>query len=90
MKSLLKVLVQPRASRNAIVGWHGDELKIALTAPPVEGAANAALIDFVAEALKLKRRHITLHSGESSRHKVLNIVSDDQNWQRQLPPKSSV
>jgi uncharacterized protein (TIGR00251 family) len=89
VSSLLKVFVQPRASRNAIVGWQGDELKIALTAPPVDGAANAALIDFVAEAFQLKRRQITLHSGESSRHKVLNILSDDQNWQRQLPPKAT-
>lgn len=85
MAERLKVLVQPRASRNAMVGWQGDELKIALTAPPVDGAANAALIDFVADTLKLKRRQISLHSGESSRHKVLAIAADSDDWRQQLP-----
>lgn len=85
MPELLKVLVQPRASRNAIVGWQGDELKIALTAPPVDGAANAALIAFAAEAFNLKKRQITLHSGETSRHKVLAIDSADQQWRTILP-----
>ncbi len=89
MSTLLKVFVQPRASRNAIVGWQGDELKIALTAPPVDGAANAALITFAAEALNLKKRQITLHSGETSRHKVLAIDVENRNWQLQLPAKTS-
>jgi hypothetical protein len=85
MPDLLKVLVQPRASRNAIVGWQGDELKITLTAPPVDGAANAALVAFVAEALHLKKRQITLHSGETSRHKVLAIDADYEQWREALP-----
>lgn len=81
----LAIHVQPRASRNAIAGWHGEALKVALTAPPVEGAANAALIDFLAEAFQLKRRHIRLISGESSRHKLLEFDADAASIARYLP-----
>ena len=72
----LAVHVQPRASRNAVVGWHGDALKVALTAPPVDGAANAALIAFIAEHFGLKRSQISLVRGDSSRHKLLALDAD--------------
>ncbi|MFZ5843943.1 MAG: DUF167 domain-containing protein [Pseudomonadota bacterium] len=72
----LAVHVQPRASRNAVVGWHGDALKVALTAPPVEGAANAALIAFIAEHFGLKRSQISLVRGDSSRQKLLALDAD--------------
>jgi uncharacterized protein len=83
----LAVHVQPRASRNAILGWHGDALKIALTAPPVEGAANAALIAFVADAFGLKRQQISLLRGDSSRHKLLELDADDASILIRLPPR---
>ena len=83
----LAVHVQPRASRNAIVGWHGDTLKIALTAPPAEGAANAALIAFVAEAFGLKRSQITLLRGDSSRHKLLELDADPALIATKLPAR---
>ncbi len=68
------VRVQPRASRNAVVGEMGDALKIALTAPPVEGKANEACVDFVANLLKVQRSSVTIASGESSRNKVVRIA----------------
>lgn len=68
------VRVQPRASRNAVVGEMGDALKIALTAPPVEGKANEACVDFVANLLKVPRSSVTIASGESSRNKVVRIA----------------
>lgn len=68
------VRVQPRASRNAIAGEMGDALKIALTAPPVEGKANEACVDFLANLLKVPRSSITIASGESSRNKVVRIA----------------
>ena len=69
----LHVHVQPRASRNAVLGWQEGALKVALTAPPVEGAANAALVELLAEALGLKKRAITVTAGLASRHKTIEI-----------------
>ena len=68
------VRVQPRARRNAIAGEMGDALKIALTAPPVEGKANEACVDFLANLLKVPRSSVTIASGESSRNKVVRIA----------------
>jgi hypothetical protein len=68
------IRVQPRASRNAVVGEMGDALKIALTAPPVEGKANEACIEFLAILLKVPRSSVTIASGESSRNKVIRVA----------------
>jgi uncharacterized protein (TIGR00251 family) len=64
--------VQPRASRNEIAGLHGAELRVRITAPPVDGAANEALVAFMAAALALSRSDVTLLAGEGSRSKVLS------------------
>jgi hypothetical protein len=63
--------VQPRASRSEIAGLHGAALRIRLTAPPVDGAANDALIQFLADELGVARSELTLVSGGSSRSKVV-------------------
>jgi len=68
------VKVQPRAKKNAITGELGDALKLALTAPPVEGRANAACIEFFANLLKVPRSSVTIASGETSRRKVIRIA----------------
>ncbi len=68
------VRVQPRASRNTVAGKVGDALKVALTAPPVEGKANEACVDFLANLLKVPRSSVTIASGESSRNKVVRIA----------------
>jgi len=70
----LKVRVQPRASRCEVLGWRGDALAIRLTAPPVEGAANRACRDFLAEALGVKRADVELLSGEKSREKRFRVA----------------
>ena len=70
----LAVKLQPRASRNAIQGAHGAELKIAVTAPPVDSAANSALLEFLAEKLTLPRSRIQLARGQTSRHKTIFIA----------------
>ena len=67
------IRVQPRARKNAILGEIGDALKIALTAPPVEGRANDACIEFLAEFLKVPRSSITIAAGETSRNKVIRV-----------------
>ncbi len=68
---VLSVRVQPKASRNAIQGIHGEALKISLTAPPVDGAANKACIAFLAKTLKHPRAAIEILSGATSRNKRL-------------------
>ncbi len=74
-KLKITVRVVPNASRNEIVGWVGDELKIKVQAPAEGGRANKALLEFLAKALKLSRREITIATGEKSRHKVLQFAS---------------
>src|SRR2546425_6798432 len=70
----ISIRVQPRASRNAVVGWTGDTLNIRLTAPPVEGAANAACLKFLADLLDLPPSQLTILRGERSRQKVIRIT----------------
>ncbi len=65
--------VQPRAKRNAVVGEVGEAVKIALTAPPVEGRANQALVEFFAELLGVARSSVNIISGETSRDKVVRV-----------------
>jgi uncharacterized protein (TIGR00251 family) len=67
------VKVHPRAKKNAITGELGDALKLALTAPPVDGAANEACIKFLAEVLDVPRSSVSIAAGESSRQKVIRV-----------------
>ena len=69
----LSLRVQPRASRNAVVGWTGDTLNIRLSAPPVEGAANAACLEFLADLLDLPQSQFEILRGSRSRTKVIRI-----------------
>ena len=68
------VKVHPRAKKNAITGEVGDALKLALTAPPVDGKANEACIEFFAKLLKVPRSSVTIASGRSSRNKVIRVA----------------
>jgi uncharacterized protein len=68
------VKVHPRAKKNAITGELGDALKLSLTAPPIDGKANAACIEFFAKFLKVPRSSVTIAAGESSRNKVIRVI----------------
>jgi uncharacterized protein (TIGR00251 family) len=68
------VKVHPRAKKNAITGEVGDALKLALNAPPVDGKANEACIDFFARLLKVPRSSVTITSGQTSRNKVIRVA----------------
>ena len=70
---VLSVYIQPRASANQVVGLQGEALKIKLTAPPVEGAANKALVEFMAQYLGLAKSRIQVAKGDRSRQKQLRI-----------------
>jgi len=67
------VRVHPRARKNAITGTLGDALKLSLTAPPAEGRANDACIEFLAEVLRLPRSSVTIAAGPASRNKVVRV-----------------
>ena len=71
--SLLAVRAQPGASRDRIVGLHGRALKIAVTAPPEKGRANAAIVRVLARALRVARGSVTVHSGGTSRDKWIRV-----------------
>jgi uncharacterized protein (TIGR00251 family) len=68
------VKVHPRAKKNAITGELGDALKISLTAPPIDGKANEACIEFFAKLLKVPRSSVTIASGHTSRSKVIRVA----------------
>ena len=73
----IAVRVQPRAGRDRVVGAHGGALKVQVSAPPVEGAANQAVIIVLAEWLGVPRRSVAVLRGHSGRDKLIEIVSDD-------------
>jgi len=68
------IKVQPRARKNAVVGTLGDALKVSLTAPPVDGKANQACIDFFAKLLKVPRSSVTIAAGQTNRNKVIHVA----------------
>ena len=70
---ILRVQVQPRASRDEVVGPHGDGLKIRITAAPVAGAANKHLLKFLAKKLRVARSQMSIASGATSRAKSISI-----------------
>jgi uncharacterized protein (TIGR00251 family) len=72
--------VQPRASRTAIAGTMGDAIKLAITAPPVDGKANQAVIEYLAELFRVAKSSIVILSGETGRNKLIAVrgVSAEQ------------
>ena len=70
---MLSVKAQPRASRSEVSGLLGTELKVKVAAPPVDGAANEALVEFLSDTLKVPRRSVQLVRGASATHKVFSI-----------------
>lgn len=68
------VRVHPRAKHNVITGEVGDALKLSLTAPPVDGKANEACIDFLAKLLEVPRSSVTIAAGRSGRNKVIRVA----------------
>ena len=77
---IVRVRVQPRAKKNALAGQIEQEWKLLLTAPPVEGRANQACIEFFARGLRIPQSRVRLLSGEKSRHKVIELdgVSEEE------------
>lgn len=70
----LEIYVQPRASKTEVVGLHGTALKIRLAAPPVDGAANQALVEYIADRLNVSKSSVRLVGGATSRRKVIEVA----------------
>ena len=70
----LAVKAIPNAPRSEVVGWLGDALKVKVHAPPLEGRANEALCEFLADTLDLPRRSVTVVRGDTSRQKIIRIA----------------
>jgi len=70
---LLSVKLQPRSSANRILGAQGDELRIKVTAPPVDSAANEALVKFLSKTLDCPRGSVEIAKGHTSRHKAIRL-----------------
>ena len=81
----LTLHVQPGAKRSEITGLHGGALKIRLSAPPVEGRANDALLKFLAGIFAVPLRNIALQQGGQSRHKVVSIAGSPVEPETLLP-----
>jgi uncharacterized protein len=71
---ILEILVQPRASRTRVVGEHDGRLKVQLAAPPVDGEANAALVEFLADALGVRRSDVAIERGDTGRRKTVRVA----------------
>ena len=74
----LRIFLQPKASRDQIVGLHDNELKIAITAPPIDGQANAHLLKYLSKLFKVPKSSIVLEKGELQRHKQIFIPEPKQ------------
>jgi len=74
---VLNLHIQPRASKSEVCGVQGDALKIRLTSPPVDGAANKLCREFLAELFHVPKSAVEIISGETSRHKRVKITAGD-------------
>jgi len=83
-ESRLSVTLSPRAKNSALVGRHGQDLKIKIAAPPAEGLANQALLKFLAELLGLNNKCLSLVAGQRGRRKIVKIegLSETELWER--------
>ncbi len=79
---ILQVQVQPGASRDEVVGLHGDRVRVRITAPPVDGKANRHLVEWLAALFDVPRSQVTLLRGESGRAKTIRVATP-----RRVPPE---
>ncbi|HBH13947.1 MAG TPA: YggU family protein [Leclercia adecarboxylata] len=75
---VLRLYIQPKASRDTIIGLLGDEVKVAITAPPVDGQANAHLVKYLAKQFRVAKSQVLLEKGELGRHKQVKILNPQQ------------
>jgi hypothetical protein len=87
---VLNLHIQPRASRNEVCGVQGNALKIRLTSPPVDGAANKLCREFLAELFNVPKSAVEIISGETSRQKRVRITGADSETLRKILGRATV
>ena len=88
MAARLRVHVQPGAKRGEVVGWQGDALRVRVQAPPVEGRANQAVVELLAEALDVAKSQVAILQGHSGRDKLVAVEGlTIEEIRRRLPPR---
>ena len=85
---LLAIHVQPGAKTTEVAGLHGEDLKIRIAAPPVEGRANALLEEFIARTLGIPKRCVSVVKGVASRRKTVQVIAPQANPELLRPAKS--
>lgn len=73
----LHLFIQPKSSKNEVVGPHNGELKIKITAPPIDGRANEGLIEFLSDHFDIPKRNVILVKGDAGRHKTVDLLGVD-------------
>ncbi len=83
--SRILIKLQPRASKDELLGWDGDEtLRVRVKAPPVDGAANTALIELLSKELRVAKRQVSIVSGAGTRNKVVEFAGISESEVRQV------
>ena len=72
-----RIFVQPKSSKNMVAGIHGDALKVKITAPPVDGAANAMCVKYFSKFLGVSKSSLEIVSGQTGRNKRVRVLLDD-------------
>lgn len=78
------LFIQPKSSKNEVVGVHNGEIKIKITAPPIDGRANEGLIEFLSDHFDIPKRNVLLVKGETGRHKTVDLIGIEESHARQL------
>ncbi len=87
---ILSVMVIPNASRDEIVGWQGESLKIRIAAPPVEGKANEAVIKFLAKRLDLAPSDLSIAGGATGKRKKIKIPLTEEDVRKNLSSSTEI
>ena len=80
----IQVQIQPRSSKDQIIGIHDGKLKIKITAPPVDGKANESLIEFLAKTFKISKSNIEILKGHTSKLKTIKLLGVNENTYRSI------
>lgn len=78
------LFIQPKSSKNEVVGPHNGEIKIKITAPPIDGRANEGLIEFLSDYFDIPKRSVLLVKGDTGRHKTVDLFGISESQARQL------
>ncbi|MGZ3768829.1 MAG: DUF167 domain-containing protein [Bdellovibrio sp.] len=80
----IHLFIQPKSSKNEIIGPHNGEIKIKITSPPIDGRANEGLIEFLSDHFDVPKRNVVLVKGDTGRHKTVDLLGVDESKAKEL------